>query len=381
MEIVNLHLYPSAFKFETRILKETNSIIKLKLASRIIILSAGEKGQLEDEVISEQIRLHRIISYLPASHGSKALKALFYIEFYIRAFLFGFSQKLNVINCHSLMMLPLAVLLKGIKKAKLIYDPHELETERLGLQGLGQRISKVLERRLISICNATIVVSESIFKWYSSTYDITNVFLIRNVPNYFKSDSSDILRNTFGIPHDEPIFIYQGLINEGRSIELYLSAFSKLEHHHLVVMGYGPMTEMVKEHSLKYSNIHFQPGVKPSEVLKYTQGADVGLCLIENCCLSYYYSLPNKLFEYLMAEIPLVVSNFPDMASLVREHGIGWPINVTEEELTRVVKSISLDNILEKKAKLKIIKRQYSWEVEESKLQEIFRGLGLPSTS
>jgi glycosyltransferase involved in cell wall biosynthesis len=122
-------------------------------------------------------------------------------------------------------------------------------------------------------------------------------------------------------------------------------------------MGYGPMTQLVKEHATKYPNIHFQPAVKPNEVLSYTQSADVGLSLIENCCLSYYYSLPNNFFEYMMSEIPQVVSNFPDMSAIINAHDIGWAINVNEEELIRVIKTVSPEVILEKRQ---------SWELSES---------------
>lgn len=375
MEIINLHLYPSTFKFESRILKETNSIIKLNLASRIIILSAGEKGQLKDEPVTERIKVHRIIPFLNIFSDSKISKALFYVEFYIRALFFGVRQKINVINCHSLMMLPLAVFLKRIKYAKLIYDPHELETERLGLHGLGQKVSKWVERNLILACDATIVVSESILKWYSSSYQLQNIFLIRNTPHYFKTSKGNILRKKLGIPDEPLIFLYQGLINEGRSIELYLSAFSKMNDHHLVIMGYGPLEPTVKHYAAKFSNIHFQPAVKPSEVLEYTQSADIGLSLIENCCLSYYYSLPNKFFEYIMAEVPLVVSNFPDMANLVKSLDIGWAVEVTEEGLFIAIKSITRDHLIVKKEKLKNVKNQFTWEIEEMTLIKIFDGL------
>jgi len=377
MEIINLHLYPSTFKFESRILKETSSIIKLNLASRIIILSAGEKGQLKDEVITEQIKLHRIIPFLNIFSPSKISKALFYGEFYVRALFFGVRQKITVINCHSLMMLPVAVFLKRMKNAKLIYDPHELETERLGLHGLGQKISKWVERNLISACDATIVVSESILKWYSSSYQLKNIFLIRNAPHYFHTRKSNILREKLGIPDKQLIFLYQGLINEGRSIELYLNAFSKMEYHHLVIMGYGPLEQMVKDYALKFSNIHFHPAVKPYEVLEYTQSADIGLSLIENCCLSYYYSLPNKFFEYIMAEIPLVVSSFPDMANLVESHDIGWAVDVNVEELIGAIKSITPGDLIVKKEKLRKVKSQFTWENEEIALIKIFDGLHL----
>jgi hypothetical protein len=121
--------------------KETNGIIKLKLATSIVILSAGEKGQLADEKIDENRKVHRIISYLPSTDGSRVLKALFYLEFYLRAFLaFVKSQKLLTVQPDDAAV---GGILKTNQKARLIYDPHELETERLGLRGVGQRISKI----------------------------------------------------------------------------------------------------------------------------------------------------------------------------------------------------------------------------------------------
>jgi glycosyltransferase involved in cell wall biosynthesis len=273
------------------------------------------------------------------------------------------------------MMLPLAVVAKRVKKCKLIYDPHELETERLGLYGFGKKISKWIERKFIFSSDAIIVVSESILKWYTASYQLSNIFLIRNVPHFFQSKKSNVLREKFVIPNHQLIFIYQGLINEGRSIELYLRAFSKMDHHHLVIMGYGPLEHLVIEYAGKFPNIHFQPAVKPSEVMDYTSSADIGLSLIENCCLSYYYSLPNKFFEYIMAEIPLVVSNFPDMADIVKLHDIGWPVDITEEHLVDTITSISEEQIGVKIGNLNKVKSQFTWENEESTLVKVFEKL------
>ena len=74
----------------------------------------------------------------------------------------------------------------------------------------------------------------------------------------------------------------------------------------------------------------------------------------------------------MMSEIPQVVSNFPDMSAIVNAHDIGWSINVTEEDLIRVIKTVSAEDILEKKAKLRAIKNQYTWEEEERTKNNLF---------
>jgi glycosyltransferase involved in cell wall biosynthesis len=142
-------------------------------------------------------------------------------------------------------------------------------------------------------------------------------------------------------------------------------------------MGFGPLELLVMEYSDRFSNIHFQPAVKPSEVLHFTSSADIGLSVIENCCLSYYFSLPNKYFEYIMAEIPLVVSNFPDMANLVKMHDMGWVVDSTEESFVETVKVISRERMKVKLDNLKKIKAEFKWENEEHQYVKIFKNLEL----
>lgn len=376
MHLMNLHIYPSPFKFETRILKETNSIIKLDLASQIIIISTREKNQPREENITSQIKVIRLKNTFTSLPNSKIFKALSYIEFYTRAILFGLQLKIDVINCHSLMVLPVGALLKKLKKAKLIYDPHELETERLGLSGISQRISKWVEKELIHSSDAVIVVGESIHKWYESTYNLSNIYTIRNIPYDIPGLKGKLLREIFGIPSDHIIFIYQGLLVEGRNIDLYINTFKKSEgNKHLVLMGYGPLEAWVKDMASELPNIHFHPAVKPEDVLKYTCSADVGLCLIENCCLSYYYCLPNKFFEYLMAEIPVIVSNFPDMAHIVNAYNIGWPTEISETNLFNIVEQTTVEKILHATERIQVLKSKnmFSWENEELTLKNVFK--------
>jgi glycosyltransferase involved in cell wall biosynthesis len=378
VNLVNLHIYPSPFKYETRILKETKSIIKLNLVSQVLILSTGEHGLSREEWVEDRIKVRRINTLSQSLFpGSKAGKGLLYVEFYLRALVFGLSNKIHIINCHSLMVLPLSVILKLIKGAKLIYDPHELETERLGLKGSAQKVSKWIERKLIGYCDALIVVSDSIKKWYENTYQLQDVVsVVRNIPNYAELEPQDVLRKNFEIPTDHLVFIYQGLLNEGRSIDLYLNTFVRLpEHYHLLIMGYGGLVRRVEKYAKQYKNIHFQPAVKPDEILKYTSSADIGLSLIENCCLSYYFCLPNKFFEYLMAGLPVIVSDFPDMATLIRSYEAGWAVGVNEKDLFDLVRSIDQTQITAKRLNIKRMKKQFTWEKEEIEFKKVYKSL------
>ncbi|MEX1238374.1 MAG: glycosyltransferase [Cyclobacteriaceae bacterium] len=373
LEIVNLHIYPSVFKFESRILKETHSIIRLGLASRVIIVSSGERTQLAEENISDKIKVVRVKPSIPSVPFAKLNKAIFYLEFYIRTTIFSLCVRANVINCHSLMMLPVAVLVKRIQRSKLIYDPHELETERIGLRGVFQKLSKWVEKKLIYQTDAIIVVSESIRDWYRNTYQLNNVFTIKNIPQKTHPIKSNILKEKLKISTDHQVFLYQGLISEGRGIELYLNVFSKLNNHqHLVIIGYGPMEPIVREFAMKFPNVHFHPALPPDQILYYTCSADVGLSVIENLCLSYYYCLPNKFFEYIAAGVPLIVSDFPDMSRPVKQYNIGWTVSVNEESLTKLIKNITQADLNKKKSCLEKVRDSFAWEYEEPILSSVF---------
>jgi len=142
-------------------------------------------------------------------------------------------------------------------------------------------------------------------------------------------------------------------------------------------MGYGELEETIKSFAMNHQNIYFYPAVSPDVLLDYTSSADFGISTIEDSCLSYRYCLPNKLFEYLMAEIPVIASNLPEMRKLVQDYGIG---GITKEN-----SSIGLKNAIAQAVKLdskkiqkgiKKAKAIYNWEEQEKVLLEAYEGLG-----
>ena len=158
--MLNIHVYPSLFKFESRILKETKSIIDLDLATAVIIFSKGESRDPVTEIIGDRISVYRIKTVTSSLPRNKVTQGLFYIEFFLRFFFISLRYPVRVINCHSLMVLPVSVFIKWVKRARLIYDPHELETESIGLRGMAQKVSKIAERFFIRWVDSIIVVTD-----------------------------------------------------------------------------------------------------------------------------------------------------------------------------------------------------------------------------
>ena len=236
----------------------------------------------------------------------------------------------------------------------------------------------MLESLLIRYIDAIVVVSDSIAKWYQMKYKIRKVYVVRNFPYRLISEAlnSPVLRSKYNIVDGEIIYIYHGAVGNGRGIEIILNAFAKCDNRkHIIMMGYGELESLINEYTNKYDNIHFHAAVKPQEVINYLSDADVGLSLIENTCESYYYSLPNKMFEYLASGLPVITSDFPEMSKIIDEDNCGWKIQPEEGFLIELIENISVDDILEKKVNVKKCKDKFTWENEEKTLFEVYGDL------
>lgn len=377
MSSINLHFYQSSFKYESRILKETKSLVHSGLINRVIIAGIWEAGYEEHEELDNKRVLWRVPLKTQVLPGGSSWKILQHIEWAFKIFFKLRKEGIKFVHCHSLSTLPIAMLFKIFAQSKVIYDAHELETER-GKRGIIQKVSKLLERLLINHVDRIIVVSDSIAEWYQNQYGLEKIHIIKNFPyqENYSSKSNNILKNTFKIQDNEILYIYHGGLTNGRSIEILLDVFSKVNRKkHIVFMGYGKLEDTVKKYEKNFPNIHFHPAVKPGDIISYAKGADVGICMIENICLSYYYSLPNKLFEYVVSGLPVIVSNFPDMGKIIDKHKCGWKSPVNEKALIDTIEKISSEEIKDKIKDVLKCKDYFVWDSEEKKLLNIYDSL------
>ncbi len=140
-------------------------------------------------------------------------------------------------------------------------------------------------------------------------------------------------------------------------------------------MGYGDLKDVIIQHEKKYENIFFHDPVHPDKILQYTASADVGVALIENVCLSYYYSLANKIFEYTMAEVPLFVSNMVDMADYVNSNQIGWVVDSFDiQDIVNEIKAIPDRLLPQISENIKKTKLENNWEIESQKMLKVYMG-------
>lgn len=379
----NLHIFLTPFTHESRVLKESKSLIEASLFDEVLVAALWKDGLKEHESIDEHRHVWRIPLSTRRFPRSKIVNQLKYAEWIIRMMWGMRAKNITVVQSHSLPALLPGILFKWFWQAKLVYDAHELETECNGLRGLRKYVYKIVESCLIAFADAVIVVSDSIADWYNKKYSISRPFVIKNIPHIkipivksqtLKTDYN--LKNKFNLINNEILFIYQGGLFKGRGIEIILDAFANSDRDkHIVFMGYGDLEEKIKNYQNRYCNIHFHSAVKPEELLKYTNSTDVGISLIENTCLSYYFCLPNKLFEYLIGGLPVIVSNFPEMSRIIDSYECGWKVDVENQGLRLVINSINHETLEQKKQNAQLAKESFGWHIEELTLIKIYQQL------
>jgi glycosyltransferase involved in cell wall biosynthesis len=299
-----------------------------------------------------------------------------YLEFIYRVI--KKYRKTDILHCNDLNTLPAGVFAKMFnRKLKLVYDSHEYAINDTPYESkISIWLKYFIERILIQFADKVITVSNSIANEYKRLYNIPKPSLILNCPRYHEQQKKDIFRNEFNIRSDQNIFLYQGGLSHGRGIEILLETFKIIDDDNSVIvfMGYGPLEGLIKESSKEYENIYFHPAVPPDELLDFTSSADFGILFYENNCLNHYYCSPNKMFEYLMAGIPVLVSNLYEMKNLVEQYQIG--IVATSNSVKGFTKSIEeslnqdylriVENV-EKSRKL------FCWEEQEKVLLDVYK--------
>jgi len=226
----------------------------------------------------------------------------------------------------------IATLIPGCLAARrgtrLVYDTHEYAVGVPYRKAVWAWLAATIERLLVRRCDAVITVSDGIAERLQSRYGLARrPTVVRNVPDLPPPGAAPDLRVEMGIG-SAPLVLHQGAVAEGRGGGNLVRAVARMDSAHLLFLGAdGAFAEGLRELGEGVGldgRLHFHPPVPLAELLSYTTQADVGVSLLEDTCENHRLALPNKLFEYLAADLPVVVSDLPEMRRLVTERGVGW---------------------------------------------------------
>ncbi len=255
--------------------------------------------------------------------------------------------KFDVIIASDLYSLPAACM---VGKAKIIYDSREIYSHLGGLsrKPLKQKIWHRIETFYINKASTVLITAKTDGEVLTKIYPQIKTTLIQNFPSKkLKPKANNKLRNLFKISDSSPIFLYQGMLFNGRGIKIMIEMLLSFTEAHVVLIGEGNIKKQLQAYSEQLGvqkRVHFTGRVPYEELLEYTTSATIGFSLIEPISLSYEHALPNKLFEYALSGIPSLSTNFHEMKMVVENYNLGVSVSLKRDGIKDGIKKILNSN-------------------------------------
>lgn len=302
---------------------------------------------------------------------------LFYLFFNLRLFFFLLFKKVDLLFANDLDTLLPNYLISKLKNIPLIYDSHELfcEVPELITNPTKKKIWLKLEKWIIPKLRNCITVNQSIANIFEAQYK-TKFNVVRNIPEKIKLEKV-LSKEELGLPLNKKIIILQGAgINIDRGAEELIEAMQYTEDTFLLIIGSGDvwdkLIDLVKKLKLE-SKVKLITKIPKKQLMHYTINADLGITLDKNTNKNYFNSLPNKVFDYLHAGLPIFSSPMPEIVSIINRHQVGFVCSSFEprqiaEQLSNFINSAQYSIC---RANVKNASAEYNWETEKKNLLDV----------
>lgn len=339
-----LILLHSDIFYDARVIRQANAAAE---TGEVCVCYVASRQKIP-EALNSEIKLHNIPYPVNMWQKIKRHTCIHREYDFMAQYIQSYHFKHDKIIANDLPTLRTAIQLKkqGLCTSA-IYDAHEIYTETIrqffpGKSDMGgvKRIMASLLTNIMVFCGChyeqkavkqvdeMLTVNESLAKFFAQKYAILQPHVVRSIPGLPLSDVQPVdFRKMFSWPSNSVILVYQGAINPGRGLKQSIEALAKLpELFKLVIIGDGPLKKSFEKLSAQLQlngRIQFLGQVPNDALASYTRGADIGLCLIEPINLSKKLSLPNKIFEYIHAGIPVLGSDLPEIRQIIKQFNCG----------------------------------------------------------
>lgn len=307
---------------------------------------------------------------------------LFYAEYNVRLFIFLLFSEVDLIVSNDLDTLPACFLASKLKRAKLIYDTHEYytETPELVNRKFVQSVWKWIEGCIFPHLKHVVTVNQSIADLYEAKYT-KKLLVSRNIPMQIIPDKV-LTRKDLNLPENKHIILIQGAgINIHRGAEEMVEAMQYLENEVLLIIGGGDVLPILKEMVMRLQlteKVIFKPKMPAEALRQYTINSDLGVSIDRNTNINYKFSLPNKLFDYIHAQVPVLASDLFEVARIINRYEVGYFIsNFDSKEIAdtiqQIFSNIEVYNI--KKQNCKKAAAELNWETEKQVFAKLINEL------
>jgi glycosyltransferase involved in cell wall biosynthesis len=287
-------------------------------------------------------------------------------------------------HCNDIHTIWTGIMAARRHRAPFIYDAHEIYAHQHLVRRTLRRRAFVAVVEWIGLrrAGAALTVNDSLADWYAARYRVARPTVVRNIP-----DPRHAIMDVEVPPvllSGRTTLLYIGGITTGRGLEASIEALLHLPDVDLALLGpvsaprmLPQITSTIERLGLN-DRVHFLGAVHPDAVPTIAAHATVGLALIENVCLSYYYSLPNKLFECIHAGLPVVASDFPEIRRIVEAYGVGTLCDPADPKAIAAAAAALIDDPALRARAIEGTRRaaaELRWEFEAAHLVETYRSL------
>lgn len=376
------------FMNDARVLREATALTDLDYTVTIIAKKELSEMHLSSsEEVRERVFVNRplkielpqkITDKIKSSILSKHIPNMLLM---FKMIMLGRKYDTDVYHAHDLN-----TLIQGIVSAKLrvnrkplIYDSHEVQTSRTHYSF--DKIYKI-EKFLLNFTDEVIVENKTRADYHYDLYK-ERPAAVHNYSELYDIDEAKTfpLRKEYNIPDNKKIVLYQGGMQDGRGLFKLLKAFVNIEGAVLFMIGDGKERQNLisyhKELALQ-NKVVFIERVPYKDLRSYTKAADIGIQFLENTNFNHYSASSNKLFEYIMAHVPVIGSKLPEIEQVIGNEEIGLTVETgNTEELTEALNKLINDDELRLKFKknTEAAKYKYNWENEKDVLKELYTKL------
>lgn len=326
--------------------------------------------------------VYRVLPF-PARGSSRLRRLSGAAVFFARASIAILAARADAVHSHNLHLAVPCVLAARLRRARLVYDAHELAVPRVRrrLRGLAVGYERMIWRR----ADAVVTTNESRARFLGRLHGGPAPVVVGNYPVEPAAVRPEDLRCRFGVPDTDRILLYQGgLYVDDRCFEAVAAALRDLPRWHWVLLGFGSPRNLARLAAiLRAADVadraHIVPKVPITRLLDITAGADLGVVPLKRVQLNNYLGDTNKLFEYLMAGVPAVGSDFPEVRRALVE-GPEGPVGAVFDpadpaSIATAIRGLEPDLAELRRRAWQVARRRFSWRLEGLKVTKLYAGL------
>lgn len=264
--------------------------------------------------------------------------------------------------------------------AKLVYDSHEIWVDQPFIRSQ-EAVDhwSALEAKYAPKADAVITVSEPFARVLKERYQLNSVTPVHNCQNLIPpvTRGRDSLRPRFG---GRPVALYQGVLGPDRGLEELVCSAAHQDQVGIAVRGFGERRAALEELAQAYEHVEILPPVPSEKIVAHAAEGTFGVIPFLPTCLNHYWNTPNKLFEFMMAGLPIASADLPDLRKFIHGHQIGLLFDpYCFEDVARALVELSEHPELEAMGEraYRACAERYHWEEESKALLEVYQALSV----